>query len=77
MTTLFITTEIILAIIIILLTLMNKSSSIGFGAYKEENMGIGFNSFLSNATLGFIIAFIFNTLSLSYFISQISTSSLV
>jgi len=77
MTNIFITTEIILSIIIILLTLMNKSSSMGFGAYKEENMGIGFNSFLSNTTLGFIIAFIVNTILLSYFISQINSSSLI
>ena len=63
-------TQIILVILITAVVLMQKSSSIGLGAYSGSNEGMfgakGPASFLTKATFLLALLFIINTLSLVY-----------
>jgi len=73
--------QIVLAILITIAVLMQKSSSIGLGAYSGSNESLfgakGPAGFLTKMT--FILAFLFvgNTLALGYFYSKDSTKSAV
>ena len=73
--------QIILVAVLVLAVLLQKSSSIGLGAYSGSNDSVfgakGPNSFLAKTT--FIIGFLFviNTITLGYIYSQNAKSSVV
>ena len=73
--------QIILVVILVIAVLLQKSSSIGLGAYSGSNESVfgakGPNAFLSKAT--FLIAFLFvaNTIALGYLYSSATQSSVV
>ncbi len=73
--------QIVLAILITIAVLLQKSSSIGLGAYSGSNESLfgakGPAGFLTKLT--FILAFLFvmNTLALGYFYSKESKSSAI
>ena len=66
--------QIILAIAIVIAVLLQKSSSMGFGAYSGSNESMfgakGPASFLAKATFTLAILFIANTLAMGYFYNQ-------
>lgn len=73
--------QIILVVMIVIAVLLQKSSSIGLGAYSGSNDSVfgakGPNNFLAKTT--FIIGFIFvvNTITLGYMYSSVSNTSVV
>ena len=73
--------QIILVVILVIAVLLQKSSSIGLGAYSGSNESVfgakGPNAFLSKAT--FIIGFLFvaNTITLGYMYSSTAQESVV
>ena len=73
--------QIILVIILVIAVLLQKSSSIGLGAYSGSNESVfgakGPNSFLAKAT--FLIGFLFvvNTITLGYMYSSAKNESVV
>jgi len=73
--------QIILVVILVIAVLLQKSSSIGLGAYSGSNESVfgakGPNSFLAKAT--FIIGFLFvsNTIALGYLYSSSVQTSVV
>jgi len=73
--------QIILVVLIVIAVLLQKSSSIGLGAYSGSNESVfgakGPNAFLSKAT--FMIAFLFvaNTITLGYMYSATAQNSVV
>ena len=73
--------QIVLVVVIVIAVLLQKSSSIGLGAYSGSNESVfgakGPASFLSKAT--FFIGFIFvaNTIALGYLYSQAKNESVV
>ena len=73
--------QIILVAVLVLAVLLQKSSSIGLGAYSGSNDSVfgakGPNSFLAKST--FIVGFLFviNTITLGYMYSQNAQSSVV
>ncbi len=81
MTTFLLVTQFILAIIITIVVLLQKSSSIGLGAYSGSNESMfgakGPANFLTRAT--FIVGFIFvvNTVSLVYVFNNEAKSSIM
>ncbi len=81
MTSTLMVIQIILAIVITITILLQKSSSIGLGAYSGSNESLfgakGPTGFLSKFT--FILAFLFvtNTLALGYFYSKENSASVV
>ncbi|MFK5938861.1 MAG: preprotein translocase subunit SecG [Sulfurimonas sp.] len=80
-TSLLLTVQIVLVIILVIAVLLQKSSSIGLGAYSGSNESVfgakGPNSFLAKTT--FIIGFLFvaNTIALGYMYSQNKQASVV
>jgi len=66
--------QIILAIAIVIAVLLQKSSSIGLGAYSGSNESMfgakGPASFLAKATFTLAILFIINTLAMGYFYNK-------
>jgi len=74
-------TQTILAVVIVLFVLLQKSSSMGFGASSSSNESMfgakGPMAFLAKAT--FVVGFMFvgNTLALGYQINQNKTTSIV
>jgi preprotein translocase subunit SecG len=78
--TLFIV-QIVLAILITILVLLQKSSSIGLGAYSGSNESVfgakGPAGFLTKATFTLALLFVINTLALGYFYSQENNKSAV
>jgi len=66
--------QIILAIAIIITVLLQKSSSIGLGAYSGSNESMfgakGPASFLAKATFVLAILFVINTLAMGYLYNQ-------
>ena len=66
--------QIVLAIAIIIAVLLQKSSSMGLGAYSGSNESMfgakGPASFLAKATFGLALAFVINTLSMGYLYNQ-------
>lgn len=80
-TSLLLIVQIVLVIILVIAVLLQKSSSIGLGAYSGSNESVfgakGPSSFLAKTT--FIIGFLFvvNTITLGYMYSQSAQSSVV
>jgi len=79
MTSTLLIVQIVLAIAITIAVLLQKSSSIGLGAYSGSNESVfgakGPTGFLSKATFTLAFAFIVNTLALGYLYTSQSTSS--
>ncbi|MDR2790975.1 MAG: preprotein translocase subunit SecG [Campylobacteraceae bacterium] len=81
MTELLFVLEFILAIIITIAVLLQKSSSIGLGAYSGSNESLfgakGPSGFLAKFTLAVGLLFIVNTITLTYLYNQQSGGSVV
>jgi len=73
--------QIVLVIIIVIAVLLQKSSSIGLGAYSGSNESVfgakGPNSFLAKATFTIGLLFVINTITLGYMYSQANQSSVI
>ena len=73
--------QIVLVIILVIAVLLQKSSSIGLGAYSGSNESVfgakGPNSFLAKATFTIGFLFVVNTITLGYMYSQASKASVV
>jgi len=80
-TGLLVIVQIVLVVIVTIAILLQKSSSIGLGAYSGSNESVfgakGPNSFLAKITftLGFLL--VVNTLTLGYMYSQAAQASVV
>ena len=81
MTSILLVVQIVLVIVLTIAVLLQKSSSIGLGAYSGSNESVfgakGPGSFLAKVTffLGFL--FVVNTVTLGYFYGQASKASVV
>ncbi len=79
MTSTLLIVQIVLAIAITISVLLQKSSSIGLGAYSGSNESVfgakGPTGFLAKATFTLAFAFIVNTLALGYLYTSESTKS--
>jgi len=79
MTSTLLIIQIILAIAITITVLLQKSSSIGLGAYSGSNESVfgakGPMGFLAKATFTLALLFIVNTLALGYFYTKENRSS--
>ncbi|MBD3810155.1 MAG: preprotein translocase subunit SecG [Sulfuricurvum sp.] len=81
MTGILLIVQIVLVVMITIAVLLQKSSSIGLGAYSGSNESVfgakGPGSFLAKATffLGFV--FVVNTIALGYFYTQQKNASVV
>jgi len=79
MTSTLLIVQIVLAIVITVTVLLQKSSSMGLGAYSGSNESLfgakGPMGFLAKLTFGLAIAFIINTLTLGYLYTKESKSS--
>jgi len=73
--------QIVLVIILVIAVLLQKSSSIGLGAYSGSNDSVfgakGPSNFLAKATFTIGFLFIVNTITLGYMYSQSAHSSVV
>jgi len=73
--------QIVLVIIIVIAVLLQKSSSIGLGAYSGSNESVfgakGPNSFLAKATFTIGFLFVINTITLGYMYSQANQESVI
>lgn len=73
--------QIILSIVITIAVLLQKSSSIGLGAYSGSNESLfgakGPTGFLSKFTFTMALLFVINTLALGYFYTQENGASVV
>ena len=73
--------QIVLVVILVIAVLLQKSSSIGLGAYSGSNDSVfgakGPNSFLAKATFTIGFVFVVNTITLGYMYSQASKASVV
>ena len=80
-TSLLLTVQIVLVIILVIAVLLQKSSSIGLGAYSGSNESVfgakGPNSFLAKTTFTIGFLFVANTIALGYMYSQDKQSSVV
>ena len=74
MTSTLLVVQIVLAIAIIITVLLQKSSSIGLGAYSGSNESMfgakGPASFLAKATFTLALLFVINTLAMGYLYNQ-------
>jgi preprotein translocase subunit SecG len=81
MTSALFITQIVLAILIVIVVMLQKSSSIGLGAYSGSNESLfgakGPAGFLTKATFILGLLFIVNTLYLGYLYSKESSKSAV
>ena len=81
MISIFFTIQIILAITIVILVLLNKSSSMGFGTYASSNDSLfgakGPMDFLTKATMTVGFLFVINTLTLVYLYNKQANTSVV
>jgi len=79
MTSTLLIVQIVLAIAITIAVLLQKSSSIGLGAYSGSNESVfgakGPTGFLAKLTFTLAFAFIVNTLALGYFYTAENTAS--
>jgi preprotein translocase subunit SecG len=81
MTSILLIVQIVLVVLLTIAVLLQKSSSIGLGAYSGSNESVfgakGPGSFLAKTTffLGFL--FVANTIALGYFYAQASNKSVV
>ncbi|MDQ7045433.1 MAG: preprotein translocase subunit SecG [Sulfurimonas sp.] len=73
--------QIVLVVLIVIAVLLQKSSSIGLGAYSGSNESVfgakGPGSFLAKATFTVGLLFVINTISLGYMYSQANQASVV
>ena len=73
--------QIVLVAVLVLAVLLQKSSSIGLGAYSGSNDSVfgakGPNSFLAKATFTIGFLFVINTITLGYMYSQKAQSSVI
>ena len=73
--------QIVLVVILVIAVLLQKSSSIGLGAYSGSNDSVfgakGPNSFLAKATFTIGFLFVVNTVTLGYMYSQANQASVV
>jgi len=80
-TSLLLIVQIVLVIILVIAVLLQKSSSIGLGAYSGSNDSVfgakGPNSFLAKATFTIGFLFIVNTITLGYMYAQNAQASVV
>ena len=81
MTSTLLIVHIVLAILITIVILLQKSSSMGLGAYSGSNDSMfgakGPAAFLAKVTMVLSIVFVVNTVSLSYIYSSKKTKSVV
>jgi len=81
MSGIFFAIQIILAIILVILVLLNKSSSMGFGTYSSSNDSVfgakGPMDFLTKATLTIGFLLVINTLTLVYLYNKKANTSVV
>jgi preprotein translocase subunit SecG len=81
MDSIFLITEFILAIILTIAIMLQKSSSIGLGAYSGSNESMfgakGPANFLSRLTFIVGTAFVINTVALTYLYNAKNTTSVV
>jgi preprotein translocase subunit SecG len=81
MTSILLILQFALAVILTIVVLLQKSSSIGLGAYSGSNESVfgakGPAGFLTKMTFTIGLAFIINTLALGYFYNQNNKSSVV
>ncbi len=81
MTSILFITQIVLVVIIVIAVLLQKSSSIGLGAYSGSNESVfgakGPGSFLAKMTFLFGFLFVLNTITLGYFYAQENQASVV
>ena len=79
MTSTLLIVQIVLALAITIAVLLQKSSSIGLGAYSGSNESVfgakGPTGFLAKLTFTLAFAFIVNTLALGYLYTSANTSS--
>jgi len=79
MTSTLLIVQIVLAIIITIIVLLQKSSSIGLGAYSGSNESVfgakGPTGFLAKATFTLAFLFVVNTLALGYLYNKSNTTS--
>jgi len=80
-TSLLLIIQIVLVIILVIAVLLQKSSSIGLGAYSGSNESVfgakGPASFLAKATFTIGFLFIVNTITLGYMYAQAAEVSVV
>ena len=81
MTGILLISQIVLVVIIVIAVLLQKSSSIGLGAYSGSNESVfgakGPGSFLAKMTFFFGFLFVVNTITLGYFYAQDNNASVV
>ena len=81
MISIFITIQVVLAIAIVILALLNKSSSMGFGTYASSNDSVfgakGPMDFLTKATITIGFLFVLNTLTLVYLYNKQANTSVI
>lgn len=81
MTGILLITQFVLAVLITIVVLLQKSSSIGLGAYSGSNDSVfgakGPNAFLAKSTSFLAILFVVNTVSLTFLYYDSRTASVV
>lgn len=81
MTSTLLIVQFVLAVIITITILLQKSSSIGLGAYSGSNESLfgakGPGNFLTKATMALGLAFVVNTVALGYIYNQEKLNSAV
>lgn len=81
MTSILLILQFVLAVVLTIVVLLQKSSSIGLGAYSGSNESVfgakGPAGFLTKITFGLGLAFVINTLALGYFYNQDKKASIV
>jgi preprotein translocase subunit SecG len=80
-TSLLLTIQIVLVVILVIAVLLQKSSSIGLGAYSGSNESVfgakGPSGFLAKATFFIGFLFVANTIALGYMYSSAKNQSVV
>jgi len=81
MTSTLLIVQIVLTVVLVIAVLLQKSSSIGLGAYSGSNESVfgakGPANFLARATFVIGFAFVANTVALGYFYNQAKNASVV
>ncbi|MHC3993194.1 preprotein translocase subunit SecG [Thiomicrolovo sp. ZZH C-3] len=81
MTSFLLIVQVVLVILLTIVVLLQKSSSIGLGAYSGSNESVfgakGPGSFLAKTTFVFGFLFVANTIALGYFYAQAANKSVV
>lgn len=81
MTSILLIVQIVLVVFITIAVLLQKSSSIGLGAYSGSNESVfgakGPASFLAKTTFFLGFAFVANTIALGYFYAQQKNASVI